>query len=258
MANLLGQIVRKLRIYTPARTLKIRLDRLNPAFARHQRQMTAFYAQFVGPGSLVFDIGANLGNRSEIFLGLGARVIAVEPQPICHEVLKGLFGHDRRFTLVPMALGDTPGSATMYLADMSGLSTLSEDWIRKTKTSGRFAAHDWKQTVTVPVTTLDALVAEHGSPDFCKIDVEGYEPNVLSGLSRSIRAVSFELVAETSENAARCIAHMESLGRYEYNSSKSESMSLERAQWVSGAEMKEIVRTKLHPSYFGDVYARLA
>ena len=66
MANLLGQIVRKLRIYTPARTLKIRLDRLNPAFARHQRQMTAFYAQFVGPGSLVFDIGANLGNRSEI------------------------------------------------------------------------------------------------------------------------------------------------------------------------------------------------
>jgi len=257
MSSLLGHWARKMGIYGPARSLKVRLDRLRPSLARHNREMAEFYRPFVPPGSLVFDIGANVGSRCEIFLGLGARVIAVEPQPICQDVLMRLFGREERFKLVPAALGDAPGNATMFLADMSGLSTLSTEWIGKMKSSGRFSAHDWKQTVSVPVTTMDALIAEHGSPSFCKIDVEGFELNVLSGLSHPLAAVSLELVTETAENAVGCIRRLESLARYEYNSSKSETMTMERSEWISANEMIEIIHTTLDPIYFGDVYARL-
>ena len=44
----------------------------------------------------------------------------------------------------------------------------------------------------VPVTTLDALIERHGVPSFVKVDAEGFEEEVLQGLSRSIKALSFE------------------------------------------------------------------
>src|SRR5689334_4646326 len=42
-----------------------------------------FYRQFVGPGDLVFDVGANVGHVTKVFLRAGARVVAIEPQSIC-------------------------------------------------------------------------------------------------------------------------------------------------------------------------------
>jgi predicted RNA methylase len=47
------------------------------------QRRSEFYSQFVSSGDLVFDVGANVGNRSKIFSRLGARVIAFEPQPAC-------------------------------------------------------------------------------------------------------------------------------------------------------------------------------
>ena len=53
----------------------------------------SFYSQFLNPNTLCFDIGANIGNRTEIFLTLGARVIAVEPQKECAKMLRLRFGN---------------------------------------------------------------------------------------------------------------------------------------------------------------------
>lgn len=258
MIGFLGQLARRLGIYGPVRTIKSRLDRLSPSKARLRRDMIRFYSQFVPPDRTVFDVGANLGSRCDVFLALGAKVIAVEPQPMCQEVLTRLFGRNPRFTLVPKALGDAPGEARMYLADTSGLSTLSKDWIEKTTRSGRFAGHDWSRTITVPITTMDTLIAEHGLPAFCKIDVEGFELSVLKGLSTPIQAVSFELATEAADNAVRCIELLAALGPYRFNYSNSESMTWERPAWVDAPGMIGIIRTELDPMYFGDVYASLS
>jgi hypothetical protein len=40
-----------------------------------------FYRRFIRPGDLVFDVGANVGKRSAVFLDLGATVVAIEPNP---------------------------------------------------------------------------------------------------------------------------------------------------------------------------------
>jgi FkbM family methyltransferase len=258
MYLILGQLARKLRVYGAARALKVRLDKLSPAKAKHRRQMAEFYSLFVRPGSIVFDVGANNGNRSEIFLKLGARVIGVEPQPLCQDVLSRLFGRNSKFTLVPKALGTAPGEAEMFLGDLSVLSTLSRDWIEKAATTGRYGDHRWSSTIKVPITTMDALIAEHGMPSFCKIDVEGFEVQVLKGLSKAIKAVSFELISETADNALACIDHLQKLGIYEFNLSRFESMQLDLPAWVSAAAIKEKIDAERNgPNLSGDIYARL-
>lgn len=58
----------------------------------HRQRALNLYGQFIRPGDLCFDIGANLGNRVALFLALGATVVAVEPQEICTRVLQLKFG----------------------------------------------------------------------------------------------------------------------------------------------------------------------
>ena len=49
----------------------------------NKRRLKRFYAQFIQPGDLCFDLGAHLGNRANAWLALGAKIVAVEPQPSC-------------------------------------------------------------------------------------------------------------------------------------------------------------------------------
>jgi FkbM family methyltransferase len=243
-------------LYGPLRTAKSRMDRLKPQIIRHRHLSQKFYGQFFGPGDLVVDVGANVGNRTEVFLDLGARVIAVEPQRPCQEVLRRLFGHNDRFTLVPEALGAAPGEAQMFVGDALVLSTLSSDWVSKMRKSGRFGGFEWNKTAAVRVRTLDSLIAEQGEPAFCKIDVEGFELEVIKGLTRPLRAVSLEVASEHAEAIIEALGRLDGLGRYEYNYSVSESMVMFLDRWVDGAEIRRYIRSELGVDTFGDVYAR--
>ena len=85
--------------------------RFNPALRRERAALKKFYAQFVKPNDLCFDIGANVGQTTEALLELGARIVAVEPNPLCFPVLNWQFGRNPRVTLVRKAVGACAGSA---------------------------------------------------------------------------------------------------------------------------------------------------
>jgi predicted ThiF/HesA family dinucleotide-utilizing enzyme len=94
------------------------------------RAMDALYAQFIRPGDLTFDIGAHVGDRVAAFRRLGARVVAVEPQPALHRTLTLLYGRDRDVVLIRSAVGRTSGSTTMMInSDNPTISPLSRDFI---------------------------------------------------------------------------------------------------------------------------------
>lgn len=222
---------------------------------RRERRRRRFYRRFVAPGDLCFDVGAHVGDRTATLLALGARVVAVEPQPLCVEKLRLGFGGNARFVLVETAVGPSPGRAELRVPLRGpAIASMSEEWIARVRESGRFAT-EWSESLPVEMTTLDALIDEYGLPQFCKIDVEGYEFEVLQGLSRPIPTLSLEFTPEHLAATERCIARLEELGRYEYSYSVGESFRLASGWLPPDALLGQL--TLLPALSFGDAYARL-
>lgn len=229
-------------------------QQLNQWAESDERRMS-FYRQFIKPGDLVFDIGANAGNRVKIFIRLGARVVAVEPQKICADFLESAFKDNPNFILLRKALGPEPGQGTIFVSKTHTISTMSAEWITAVRESGRFAKEEWDTEEVVAMDTLDNLIAEFGEPSFIKIDVEGYEYAVLSGLSRPVKAVSLEFTPEHLESAYNCIDHMVHICDTEFQISLGESMTFYLSSWIGPSELKDALR-KIPPRKFGDIYAR--
>jgi FkbM family methyltransferase len=220
-------------------------------------RMKKFYGQFIGPDDMCFDIGAHVGNRLRVWQALGARMVAVEPQPALLRCLRRLFGDDPRVTLVAQAIGAAAGMATLHISTRTPtVTTLSTQWMHDVKRDDSFRRVEWDEEVVVPVTTLDALIARHGVPAFCKIDVEGFELEVLRGLTQPLQALSFEYIPASIEVALGCIDRLEQLGRYQYNYSPGETHRLQQTHWLDADAMRNVLRGIRHGS--GDVYACLA
>ena len=199
-----------------------------------------------------------MGNRTEIFLNLGASVIAVEPQESCIQELHKKYGDRKNVTLVQKAIGDQNGELELMISNARTISSLSKDWMDAVKNSGRFSTYKWDKSVTVDVTTLDELIIRYGRPAFCKIDVEGYELQVLKGLSEPIKVISFEFTPEFIHAATDCVKYLSTLGVVKFNYSIYESMHLFLSDWVDSDEISEILAYLPDPdvTLFGDVYAK--
>ncbi len=222
-----------------------------------ETQYMRFYAQFVRPGDLCFDVGANVGRRTEVLLRLQARVVAVEPQQECLKKLQGKFGGNDRVILVPRAVGEKPGPAQIQLCDSHSLSSLSTRWIESVRTSGRYAQCTWGRAVTIEVTTLDALIAAHDRPSFIKLDVEGYEYEALKGLSQPVPCVCFEFTPEFVESTRNCVRHLSTLGPARFNYCLEDApTSFKLVPWASPSEMDEVLRALGSQNHAGDIYVQ--
>ena len=222
--------------------------------ARVARQAGSLYGQFVAPGDLCFDIGANVGVRSAVLHALGARVVAVEPQHGCAEQLRERFGSS--VEVVEAAVGAEPGTADLLVPAAHTLATLSPAWADAVRESGRFAEHRWDNVERVDVITLDGLISRYGLPTFVKIDVEGYELEALRGLSVPVDVLSLEFDFEFLESRLACVDRLASLDMPRFNFSEGETMELVFAEWVDAETISRYLRdTPRDVEFFGDIYA---
>lgn len=213
---------------------------------------TAFYSQFVMMGDLCFDVGANIGNKTKMFLELGARVVCIEPQPNCVDVLKRRYQKESNVVVVSKGLATQPGRRMLSICESADtISTFSEKW-----KTGRFRPYAWEPTVDVPVTTLDILIQEFGLPKFCKIDVEGFEYEVLKGLSVPIPFLAFEFTREFLDDARMCIEYLGSLGCADFNYALGETPVLIFSNWVNGNTLFKSIEQNTDDLLWGDIYVR--
>ena len=146
------------------------------------------FDDLVTEGSLFFDVGANICKKTDLFLSLGANVVCIEPQENCIGILTEKFKNNQNVKIVNTALGEKEEELDIFISPSDTVSTMSLDFIEKTKLE-RFKGIVWDRKEKVKVTTLDNIISSHGLPDYCKIDVEGYELEVLKGLTKKIKFI---------------------------------------------------------------------
>jgi FkbM family methyltransferase len=230
-------------LYRPLRNVYQRV--FNRDYWRERKILRERLRPFVPPGSLAFDVGANRGHYAEALLELGARVVAVEPNP---ELAATIRRHYRGITVEAVAIGAEPGKATLRVGTYDGHSTLSGEWA---------ALHPerWIGELDVDVTTLDALIARYGEPAFVKIDVEGFEPEVVSGLSVPVAALSFEYQARAPGIAESALRAVERLGHYEFAVARADGPL---GPWgdAEAVQRSLAAHADADSEGYGDIYAR--
>ena len=232
------------------------LRTIKPTYwAQHVKQKRDFYAQFVRPNSLVFDVGANNGEYTRCFLSLGARVVAVEPQPTCVDSLKLI--RNPKVTVLACAVGAEIGQGQLHLSQHDTLSTMSNEWRRRASETARFSESKWEEDIFVPVTTLHELMSRYGMPDFIKIDVEGFESQVLDGLDFIPNLLSFEFNTEWIETTLECLQKPCFPADAEFAYYTEEPSLAAFSRWMDRNEMMAIVKRDLrHLKTYGDIWVR--
>jgi FkbM family methyltransferase len=220
----------------------------------YYKRLKFFYGNFIQHGDLVFDVGANFGSRVKTFLSLGAKVVAVEPQPKCVRFLRNLFG--TKITLIDKGLAAKTSAMDFFISSDAAVSSFSKDWVENVAKK-RFSGSKYEAGIKIPVTTLDVLIDEFGIPAFIKIDVEGFEFEVIKGLNRKVKCLSFEYIIEKRENVVSCILHLQKFGELCVNYSQDESMQLGLETWLPPDAFIGYFQTNAFDDKLtGDIYVR--
>lgn len=204
---------------------------------------------------LVFDVGTNLGQKADIYLAMGARVICFEPNPDLVTILHEKYRNRPDVVIVNRGVAQQAGQLTLNICTESPvISTFSQQWQQ-----GRFAGqHQWDRAATVETMTLDAAISIYGCPQFCKIDVEGFEYEVLLGLSQPIPLLCFEFACEGFMQAQQCLARLYDLGYTQFNFSQNSQASFTLGKWSDRLALLEWLQATMQTDQllWGDIYAR--
>jgi FkbM family methyltransferase len=207
-----------------------------------------FLARFIGPGSLVFDVGANRGQSSENYIGLGARVIAFEPQTDLHPEIRQLCRNSSNLTVESCGMGSKVETRRFFITSYDQVASLREDWegTRVGETS-------------IEISTLDLQIERQGLPSYCKIDVEGWELEVVMGLSKPIPMLSFEYHNSPAEleKARAVLARIGTLGSYHCNIKEPASTDFLMDRFLPLDEFSRLFPDGLKPSLkggYGDIF----
>jgi len=216
--------------------------------------------QFNINDELIFDVGLNSGAKSAGFLAAGARVVGFEPQKECCSKAAARLSDYEYFIAENIALDSKEGESLFYKSNYHTLSSMSKEFTKKVN-KNRWSGVEWSLSPeSIKVSTLDLMIAKYGKPKYIKIDVEGYEYQVLQGLTQPVDYISIEYTPELYQESERCLRYLDELnnGNCKYNYVYRENDHYQFANWINIDEIISYISSvNDYVHEFGDIYINM-
>lgn len=161
---------------------------------------------------IIFDIGANKGLFTDKCLSINKinKLIAIEPNPRLYEYLKNKYKNNETVIVLNNLVSEKNDELIdFYISNADTISTASIDWINKSRFANDYI---WYPPIKIKSITLDELIKRYGTPDLIKVDVEGYELEVIKGLTIKQNEICFEWAEEEKGKINKTVEHLQSLG----------------------------------------------
>ncbi len=204
------------------------------------------YKSLLPNNALCFDLGSHLGNRTKVMSQLARLVISVEPQPSLYAYQKKKFKKLSNVKIEQLGIGAKKDVLTFYISEQfPTISTFAEKaWRDKMMEVGP-SGISYDQEINVEVISLDLLIAKYGLPDYCKLDIEGFEIKAIEGLSEKIPLLSFEFMCFKPNETDACLEKLSILGYQEFNYFIAENANFVLPNWVGINDLKvELLKHK--------------
>jgi FkbM family methyltransferase len=219
-----------------------------------RKNMVSMYSGFVNAGDLVFDIGAFRGLITDILLSIGAKVVAIEPNPGMLASLKKKYEGNPDVTVLNMGAGAEDCDLEFRVNEkMPQNCTFSESFIK----DSRYSLRTWDKTIKVPVTRLDTLIEKYGTPQFIKIDVEGYEWNVIQGLTKPVPYLTYEFHREFMEDTKKCAKHLTTIGTPLFNYNLELNYKSTSPEWLTFDALFADLESREEEKLKGDIIVKM-
>ncbi|HEY7796268.1 MAG TPA: FkbM family methyltransferase [Microbacteriaceae bacterium] len=215
-----------------------------------------FYKHLLPKNAIVFDIGAHVGSRARTMRKAGAKVIALEPQQPFANFLRKTLPSDVVF--IEAAAGEEESQIEMWVSTKHPtVSSLKKDFVSSAPSAPGFKHVRWDKKQLVSVVTIDSLIKSHGTPDYIKIDVEGFELEVLKGLSKPIGLISCEMLPGFPELSIEVLYRISELGNYEFNLVVGETAKFLWPDWGNQKAVRDWIENQSPKTKPADLFARL-
>jgi len=218
---------------------------------RHVKKKLYFYKKLIHEDDLCFDIGANNGLVSNFFLQCGAKVVAFEPQESCYQQLQDI--GNPNLSIEQCGIGKNREVRDFHISDISDISTFSNKFI-ETYTSD---ICQWNKTESVQCYPLDHFIDKYGIPDYCKIDVEGLELEIINSLNHEINMIEFESTSEFIQESIQCIDHLDKMN-YKFKILKDSYLEFDSQDWLTKENAIHKLKSYAVKNVHTNVYAQYA